>query len=892
MIRPPRFPEAVLRRLLADDTAVERIGDFEEAFREIANRKSPAAAAAWYIRQTIIFLPVFLKNSIIGGVLMFKSYLKIGLRNLLKRRGYSALNTGGLAVGLAACLLILIFVRYELSYENFHADKDRIVRFETQGLEPNGAVRSQSASLAPGFVPYLQRDFPAIEKIARLFSFNMFGDTFVRLENKSFREKKIYLADPELLDIFTLPLVEGDPKTAISDPNTIVLSASTARRYFGKEPALGKMLTVDNNWFGSQIYRVTGVMKDTPANSHVHFDVLGALSTAKANPELREYLCGSKNFMDNVTYIYARLAKNATIASLTALLPSFLDRVMVLPTRMDQPGRIEKPSQSYNLAIRRLGDIHLDARSNGELEPNGERKYLAFFTILALAILLIACINFTNLATAKASQRAREVGLRKVVGGHRRMLAGQFMAESVLVVFLALFLSGIFVLLALPLFSTVVGRHLSAGAILRPGMLSAIGLVFLFTSFVAGIYPAFYLSAFKPAAILRGELTRGAKGAFLRKVLVVFQFAVSVVLIVSVSIVGRQMRYMRMADLGLDREHVVLLPADGVIMKRWPDVRQSLTDSPTVLAAALSKRAPSGELKDGARCFLEMNNGQPVMSDFKMPRMIVSHEFFKTFGIQFSAGRDFSTDFPTDATDAYILNETAVRYLGWKNPQDAVDKPFGIWRDRPLGRIIGVTADYHYESLRTEIKPIVAHIALAQTNTMSVRIAPGDPRKALDHIRSVWARFRPGQPFEYDFLDARLNALYGNEERMMKMFGAAGVLAIMVAGLGLFGLAAFSAEQKTREIGIRKILGASAPGLVAMFSRQFLLWVLAANVIAGPAAFLLMNGWLKNFAYREPIGWTVFAAAAALTLVVALLTVVSQSVRAALADPAASLRHE
>jgi putative ABC transport system permease protein len=888
MIRPPRFPEAVLRRILADDTAVERVGDFEEGFRKIAARKGPAAAESWYIRQTIKFLPVFVKNSIIGGLLMFKSYLKIAMRNLLKRKGYSFLNIGGLAVGLAVCLMILIFVRYELNYENFHADKDRLVRIETQNLEPNGAVKSRSASLAPGFVPYLQRDFPAIEKIARLLSFNMFGDTFVRLENKSFREKKIYLADTELFDIFTLPFVEGDPKTAISDPNTIVLSESTARRYFGKEPALGKMLTIDNNWFGSQIYRVTGVMKDTPANSHVHFDFLGALSTAKANPQLREYFYGTNNFMDNVTYVYARLAKNATIASLTALLPSFLDRVMVLPAL--KPA--EKPSESYSLVIRRIGDIHLDARSNGELEPNGERKYLAFFTILALAILLIACINFTNLATAKASQRAREVGLRKVVGGHRRMLAGQFMAESFLVVFLALLLSAVFVLLALPLFGAVVGRHLNAGVLLRPGALSAIGLVFLFTSFVAGLYPAFYLSAFKPAAILRGELTRGAKGAFLRKALVVFQFAVSVVLIIGVSIIGRQMRYMRSADLGLDREHVVLLPADAEIMKRWPDVRQSLTASPSVLAAALSKRAPSGELKDGARCFLEMNNGQPVMSDFKMPRIIVSHEFFKTFGIEFSAGRDFSTDFPTDATDAYILNETAVRYLGWKNPQDAIDKPFGIWRDRPLGRIIGVTADYHYESLRAEIKPIVAHIALAQTNTMSVRIAPGDPRNALDHIRAVWTRFRPGQPFEYDFLDARLNALYGNEERIMKMFGAAGVLAMIVAGLGLFGLASYSAEQKTREIGIRKILGASVAGLVAMFSRRFLLWVLAANVIAGPAAFVLMKGWLKNFAYREPIGWTVFAAAAVLTLVIALLTVVSQSIRAALANPAASLRHE
>jgi putative ABC transport system permease protein len=888
-VRPPRFPEAVLRRILADDAAVERIGDFEEGFRDVAVRKGPAAARAWYIRQTAKFLPVFMKNTFYGGLLMFNNYLKIAWRNLLKRKGYSLLNIGGLAVGLAVSLMILAFVRYELSYEDFRPGKNRIVRMEIQFLGPDGEVRGGFASLAPGFVPHLQRDVPAIEKIARLLNPSEHGDVIVRLGEKTYKEKRFFMADGDLFDVLAMPLTEGDPKTAISEPNSIVLSESTARRYFGRDPALGKMLTVDTSWFGPQIYRVTGIMKDTPANSHVHFDALGALTTAKANPKMAEYVLGTQNFSDNVTYVYARLAKNATAASLSAVLPAFLDRVV--PSRTDNTGRIVKPSQGNRILIRQLGDIHLDAQSQAELEPNGERKYLGFFTIIALAILLIACINFTNLATAKASQRAREIGLRKVVGGHRRMLAGQFLAESFLVVLIALLLSGMLVFLALPFFSALTGRALSAGALFSPGALPAIGLVFLATVFLSGLYPAFYLSAFKPAAILRGELTRGSKGAVLRKALVIFQFAVSVVLIVGVGVVGRQMRYMRSADLGLDREHVILVPADGVIRQKWPEVRQSLTANPAILSAALSKRAPSGQLQDSPGFTVEID-GRPVRGDFDMPHNRVSHEFFKTFGVRIVAGRDFSTAFPTDATDAFILNETAVRRLGWKKPEDAIDKPFGVRGDRPLGRIIGVAADFHYESLRDEIKPIVTYITSNQHNTLSVRIAAGDPRIALDHIRGVWTRLHPGLPFEFDFLSDRLNALYGNEERMMKMFGASSVLAVLVAVLGLFGLASYSAEQKTREIGIRKVLGASAPGLVGMFSRQFGIWVLAANAIAWPIGFVLMSGWLKNFAYRVPLGLTVFVMAAVITLAIALLTVVSQSIRAVLANPAASLRHE
>jgi putative ABC transport system permease protein len=888
---PPRLAQAVLRRFLPLEDAAERIGDFEEDFNRRAARKGEEAARLWYFGQAAKVIPVLFKNSICGSMMMFNNYLKVAFRNLMKRKGYSFLNIAGLAVGLAVCLAIMIFVRFETSYDKFHKDSDRLVRIERQFLGPDGAVRGGFSSLAPGFVPHLEKDIPAFEKIARLLALGHFSDTFVALGDNVFQEDRFYLADSNIFDIFTLPLLEGESASAIRDPNTVVLSQAMARKYFGKESAMGKILKVENGMVGSNIFRVTGVMKDMPPNSHVQCDFLGAMSTVNASPQTKEYLLGTQNFSDNVTYIYARLAKNAILGNVAAQMPAFLDAVM--PTRTDDSGRVVKPSQGNQLFLRQVTDIHLDSHTPRELEPPGDRKYIAFFTIIAAFILILACINFTNLATARAAQRAREVGLRKVVGGHRRMLAKQFMMESVLVVALSMGLAFGLVLLTLPLFNSLFGRALSLAVVVEPGSLLLIGLVFILTSVTAGLYPAVYLSAFKPAAILRGELTRGAKGALLRKILVIFQFAVTIVLIVAVGVVSRQMRFLRNADLGFDRAHIILITADNEIKGKWDDVRQSLTANPAILSASLSKRAPSGSLMDAPGFRTEVY-GQTVQQGVNMPHNRVSREFFSTYAVKFVAGRDFSADFPTDESEAYILNETAVRQLGWKKPEDAIDQPMsagGAGR-AAQGRIIGVVADFNYESLHTQIKPIITYILPRQANTLSVRIAPGRMSDALAHIRSVWAKFRPGYQFKFDFLDSRLKALYVNEERMMKLFGAFSGLAVLIACLGLFGLASYAAEQRTKEIGIRKVLGASVSGLVTMFSREFARWILVANLLAWPIAYFLMDRWLRGFAYKVSMGWTIFAAAAVLTFVIAMITVASQSVRAALADPAVSLRRE
>ncbi len=887
-VSSPRLPRRVLAWIFERDRAFGAFRDLEDLYLFDLKELGTRAARRRYRRQAAAAAFGYFRNRFLWSFPMLNNDLKIAWRNITRRKGPAFLNIFGLAVGLSVCLSILIYYRHETRYDTSHEYRDRIVRFEPRFLNPDGSENGGFATLAPGFVPLLAKDFPAIEKIARLVSLKSFGDTFVTNGESVTREQRVFLADPEFLEILTLPFIEGDPRSALSEPNTVILSSSTARRYFPDGPALGRMLKIESRITGSALFRVSGVMKDMSLNSHFHGDLVGSLATVKAIESLGSYFYGTTNLTDNVAYVYARLASKTTAASFEASFPAFLDRA--LPARAAEDGRPLRPSSRLRLVVQPVPGIHLQARNDNEIEPGGDPKMLSFFVLIAGLILAVACINFVNLATARASKRAREVGLRKVMGGRRKTLAFQFMLESVMVVFVSLVAGLAFTRLTLPAFSSMAGRPLSFAAVLEPGSLLILAAVFLLASLAAGLYPAAYISGFRPAAILRGELTRGSRGAFFRKVLVVFQFAVSVVLIVGVGVVGRQMRFLHDADLGFDRENVILLPVSAEIIRGWDDVRRELTADMSVLEAALSKRAPSGSLQD-APGFTATVNGRLVNGGFRLPHNRVSREFFRAYKMRFVAGRDFSEEFPSDDNEAYILNETAVRRLGWASPQDAVGQPFSVAGGRN-GRVIGVTADFNYESLHKAIVPIATYFSPGQANTLSVRLAAGRIEEALKHVRSVWNRYRPGFPFEFDFLDDRLNGLYQNEQRMMRMFRAFGGLAILVAGLGLFGLASYAAEQRTREIGIRKVMGASAVRVVAMFAAEFGRWVCAAILIAWPVGYLLMKRWLGGFAYKTTVGWAPFLASAALSLVIALATVVSRTFRAASANPAESLRHE
>lgn len=813
---------------------------------------------------------------------MIKNYITIALRNIRKYKGYSFINIVGLAIGMAVCILILLYVQDELSFDSYHQNADRIYRIERADRKPDGSIEPYFCSLAPSFVPILEKDFPEVEHAVRIFGP---PNALLRVGDTGFSEERLFFAEEDIFEVFTIPLIRGNPKTSLKNPFSIVLSESMVRKYFGDENPMGHEMMLDNRF----LLRVTGVMEDSPPNTHIHMNFLVSYISLKGlyGKGENDYFLGTRNFTDNVTLVYVRLAKNTSGETLQAKIPESLDRN--IPTRKDREGNIVKASERIFLHVRKVKDIHLHSHTTKEIEPNSDMRYVVLFTAIAVFILIIACINFMNLSTARASKRAKEVGLRKVVGANRKLLALQFLGESLLICLIAILLALGMVILVLPYFQAFSGHVIYLQRLFSPtGLLILFG-VFVVSGLAAGIYPALYISAFQPATILRGELGRGFKGRFLRKVLVVFQFAITIALIFSVNVVNKQMRFLRNADLGYERENIVMIPADQEVITRWQALKQELLTNPKILAACLSKRAPTGRLLDSPGFSIEIE-GERRISPFGMPHNRVTHDFFKTYGMTIVAGRNFSEEHPTDAKEAFILNETAVRRLGIDNPEYVIDAPFVVpgWR----GRIIGVVRDFNYESMRDEIKPIVTYIAPQQANTLSVRLVKGGIRETIDYIKGVWSRFHPGYPLQYTFLNDRINQLYRNEERMMQMFGYFSLLAIIIGCLGLFGLASFTAEQRTKEIGVRKVMGATVPNIVVLLSREFAKWVFIANIIAWPLAFFVMYGWLKNFAYKTGIGVVPFLFSAGIALVIALLTVSYKSIKAALANPADALRYE
>ncbi len=882
--RPPGFLSFLLKQVVADWESESLLGDFEETYRWKFEHSGHARAWFWYLWHILRLVPAYVSDSIYGSLIMIRNYVKIALRIIRKHKGYSFINILGLGIGMAVCVLILLFVRYELSYDAYHENADRIYRLERRWLNSDGSIRSGFGTLAPGFVPHLEEGFSELEHVARVFDS---GNTRVIYGNKRFIEDRLFFADEDIFEIFSIPFLRGDPGTALQQPNSLVMTETTARKYFGTEDPLGKQMKVRDE----TLFQVTGIIQDCPPNTHFHYDILASYLTLKGVyiQGGDDYFHGTRNFSDNVTYVYARLAEGVGMGSVQGRIPDFIDRVM--GTRQDADGNIIRASQGTTILVRPVTDIHLHSHTPGELEPNFDIKYVRLFTMVAVFVLVIACINFMNLSTARATQRAKEVGLRKVVGANRRILTTQFLGESLFFSFLSLILALAIVLAVLPFFNNFSGRDMNLTYLLDTGGVVILLGVFLLTGILAGLYPAVYISAFKSAAILRGELTHGARGAGLRKALVVFQFAISIGLIVSVGIVYRQMNYLMTADLGFQRENIVLLPADETIKSRWQDIQQNLKTDPNILEAALSKRAPTGRLNDAPGFWVEIE-GEVLRNPFGMPHNRVSHDFFRTYNIRIVAGRDFSREYATDASEAFIVNEAAVRRMGLQSSEEAIGLRIGTFAPNLRGRVIGVAADFNYESLHNEIRPVITYIRPDQANTVSMRVAAGRIQEALDHAKAVWARFHPESPMQYDFLIDRIAALYRNEAKMMQMFTYFSIFAIFISCLGLFGLASFTAARRIKEIGVRKVMGASLPHIMFLLSREFIKWVLVANIIAWPVAYFTMDRWLNNFAYRIHPNWVEFAAAGILTFVIALFTVSYQSFSAATCDPVYALRYE
>ena len=801
---------------------------------------------------------------------MLTNYLKIAWRNLTKHKAFSAINIIGVAVGLACFLLITLYITDELAYDRYNERADRVYRVTRTFLSSDGVPSLYLAQAAPPFGPLIKQAFPEAEEVVRTL------DTggLLRYGEHQFDEQDMYFAEANLFKVLSFDLISGNPANALTNPASILFSRPMAEKYFGQENPIGKTVRFENQFD----LTVTGVYEPLPAQAHFHPSFLVSFSSLN-DPRVYGAEGLRTNWGNNSFNTYLLLAEGTDPQRLEKAFPAFQDK-HVPP----QEGRM--PSTWSVLNLQKLTDIHLYSHTDSELDPTGEICYIYLFSAIGLFILLIACINYMNLATARSAGRAKEVGMRKVVGAARGQLIGQFLSESLLLVMLALGIALLLVVLCLPALNNFTQKQLSFQAILDPVFLTILIAITLLTGLVAGSYPAFFLTSFRPLGVLKGQIASAMRTGKLRQVLVVAQFAIAIALIISTMVVYNQMKYIQDYKLGYDKDQVLLLGDAGDSTTNYEAFKQQLIQTGAVRDMGRSSRIPSGRL-------LDSNNGRTMSGDSMAPISInlralrVDYDFIPTYQIGMAAGRNFSRDYATD-TSMIVLNETAARLLGW-TPDQAIGKPFQYGPAN--GQVIGVTKDYHFESLHQEVSAIAMVLTPRNLNWISVPLQ-GNAPAAVQRVEAVWKRFFPGRPFEYQFLDERFGRLYAREGTQQSLFSIFGGVAILISCLGLFGLSMFMAEQRTKEIGIRKVLGASEASLVALFSKDFMKLVVVALVIASPIAWYAMHTWLTGFAYRTDVHWWVFLLAGSLTVFIALLTVSFQSVKAALMNPVKSLRSE
>jgi putative ABC transport system permease protein len=798
---------------------------------------------------------------------LLKNYLKTALRNLLRYKTYSIINIVGLAMGLTCAILILLWVQDELSFDRFQKNADTIYRVLVQYPDESGNLHTMPLLPSP-LVKAAKAEIPEVIEAGRL---EHWGDKkeLIKYKDKVFYEEGITSYDPQILNMFSFPLVKGELKDLLTDRNDVVITEETAKKYFGDEDPIGKVL----NWNNWQLYTVKGVLKDIPRNSHIRFNLL----TRYENEE-HGWPQGFTWSMFNRP-IYLQLQKNANIQEvdwkLTALVKKNNERANV-------PG--------VKVFLQPLTDIHLTAGLTGEYANVRDMKYIYIYSIIALFILCIACINFINLSTARSAQRAKEVGLRKTIGANRLQVFKQYMSESFLLVCLSQAIALIFVELFLPIFNELSGKELAFNILDFKVLLGSLAII-LITATLAGSYPALYLSGFSPISVLKGSMKAGAKSTVLRKGLVVTQFSLSIILILSTIIVVQQLHFLKNKDLGFRKENIVYLPIKDNVVRNYDLFKTRLLQNPNILSVAAKDIFPTGNI-DQARV---AKQGQDPEHGLVVAVVGVGYDYFNTLNLQLLEGRDFSPEHPTDTTDAIIVNEETVRQLGLTAPVGQKIRVFGGGDHT----IIGVVKDAHFTSLHHKIEPQLYHILTDLTSNavnlygiILVKIDGQNPQGALTAINKVWNEVNPTFPLEINFLDQRYNQLYSSEQQISTIVNYFTCLAILISCLGLFGLASFTAEQRTKEIGVRKVLGASVAGVVAMLTKDFTRWVLLANIVAWPIAWFAMSKWLQNFAYHIDISWWMFALAGGLASSIALLTVGWQAIRAATANPVESLRYE
>ncbi len=793
---------------------------------------------------------------------MIKNFFKITFRNLWRHKGFSLINILGLAVAMAACFMIFLYVSFERSYDSFHSKSSNIYRLVTDVITPSEIIHAGITSWPMG--PNIKADFPEVEAYTRVQRTSM----LITKEDKKFQEENVLFADSTFFQLFDFSLTNGNPQTVLKDQLSVVLTKSAAKKYFGNNNAVGQTVSLYDYYPA----KITGVMDDLPENSHIKADLLVSMSTLTQtfDPGRDEQWT---NF-DATTYLLLKVGANAAL--LQKKLPQFLEK--------HNGKEMDENKMNFILFLEPLKDVYMNTERDDAIE-NGNRSNVYIFSIVAVFILLIACFNFINLTTARSTERAKEVGIRKVVGAERTQLVRQFIGESLILSFIAFIVALGLSALFLTQFNELAGQRVIEGIFSNLNYLMLLFAAAMAIGLLAGIYPSLVLSSFKPIVVLKGRFATGTRGIALRKGLVVVQFTISIALIIGTIVVYNQMKYMRNQDLGFNKEQTLVLDTQGDETKNT--LKNELLKLAQVKSVSLSSSVPGGP---NSKAYSEIENKNGDLQVVNVDLYFVDFDYIPQYKIKMLAGRPFSKDFATDTTQAMVINEAAAKFFGYNTPDEAIGRRFEQWGRE--GKIIGVIKDFHFKSLQENIVPLSMRIEPNRSNLLSVQVAADGLLATLAAIEANWKEIVPRRPFSYYFLDEYFNRQYRSEERFGKLFLNFAILAIFISCLGLLGLVAYSTVQRTKEIGVRKVMGASVSNIVNLISKDFLQLVGISFLIAAPLAWYFMYQWLQNFAFRTNLSWWIFIVAAVIALLIAFVTTSFQAIKAAIANPVTSLRAE
>lgn len=854
----------ILGGLVRSSVRESALQDLDEHFNRIKTSRGKIIAMLWIGIQVLSLIPDLIKDSLSWSSAMFVNHFKIVIRNIRRHKGYSFINMAGLAVGMACVVLILLWIQDELSYDRFHEKGDDIFRII---VEEEEGFRSAGTCPIP-LAPRLKQTFPEILESTRFC--NGFQDFLVECDGRTFSEE-IGIVDPSFLLMFSFSLSMGDPQNALSDPHSVIMTETKARKYFGNQDPMGKTLQVLSSHQEKITFRVAGILEDIPRNSHLQVQLFVPFQIIH---KLVWWVKDYEKWGDWSYYTYVLAKKDISIPDVNIKINELVKQ------------NYKGDELTSKFFLQPLADIHLRSDFRYDLAGHGDIRTIRIFAIVALFILAIACANFMNLSTARFHTRSKEVGMRKTIGAKRSQIVRQFMGESTLFVLIAFLAALLFLKSFLFLFNQLTEKSLRLN-LTDPRLLLCLVGIFLFTGLLSGCYPAFFLSSFQPSDVLKGFSKTVSKGIFFRKFLVVFQFSLSIIIIICTIVVADQLAFMRNKKLGFDKDHVIHMPLEGIFRQNYDLVRNELLQSPFIEGVAASDKPLVRILRSSMGARLE---GKEVCQDIGINFLTADSHLFRTLNMKIFRGRPFSDEFPTDSSRAVIINQTLANALGEEN---LIGKKLYNYSEGISRQIIDIVEDFHFESLHNLVKPLmIVPRSGSDYKIMYVRIKPDSISSSIQKLKDVWKKYGSGNPFDYHFMDQTIGRFYESEKRIGDIFLDFSILAVFISCLGLFGLASFTAQQRTKEIGIRKVLGASSGNILLNLTKDFSKWILAANVIAWPIAYYSMQKWLQNFAYRINIGFAAFLIAGGTALLIAYLTVSYQSIRSALANPVESLRYE